>query len=98
MKPLDRLSEYLGVIERRLRLIALTRGVAVTALAALAFTLLAVVVANKFAFSDPSVMGARIFLFLGLAAAIGAALIIPVIRLNRRRAAREAENRYPHFQ
>ena len=35
MKPLDRLSEYLGAIERRLRLIALTRGAAVTAAAAL---------------------------------------------------------------
>ena len=31
MNPLDRLSEYLGAIERRLRLIALTRGIAVTA-------------------------------------------------------------------
>ncbi len=36
MKPLDRLSDYLGAIERRLRLLALTRGAAVTAGAALA--------------------------------------------------------------
>ncbi len=36
MKPFDRLSEYLGAIERRLRWIALTRGAAVTAGAALA--------------------------------------------------------------
>ena len=35
MKPLDRLSEYLGAVERRLRLLALTRGAAVTAAAAL---------------------------------------------------------------
>ena len=34
------------------------------------------------------VMGARVFLFLGLALAIAAALIVPVIRLNRRNAAR----------
>jgi len=88
MKPLDRLSEYLGAIERRLRLIALTRGIAVTAGMALALTIVAVLVINQFAFSHGSVIGARVFLFLGLAFAIAAALIIPVIRLNRRNAAR----------
>ena len=57
MKPLDRLSEYLGAIERRLRLLALTRGAAVTAAAALALTVVAVLVANQFAFSNGSVIG-----------------------------------------
>ena len=98
MKPLDRLSEYLGAIERRLRLVAVTRGAAVTAAAALVLTLVAVVVANRFAFSGGSVVGARVFLFLGLAYALAAALIIPVIRLNRRHAAREVERKFPHFQ
>src|SRR5689334_8706873 len=98
MKPLDRLSEYLGAVERRLRYIAFARGVAVTAAAALVFTVVAVVVANYFAFSDPSVVSARVLLFLGLAFAIAAALIVPVIRLNRRRAARETESQYPQFQ
>ena len=98
MKPLDRLSEYLGAIERRLRLIALTRGIAVTAGMALALTIVAVLVINQFAFSNGSVIGARVFLFLGLAFAIGAALIIPVIRLNRRNAARRAEAQYPEFE
>ena len=98
MKPLDRLSEYLGAVERRLRLLALTRGAAVTAAAALVLTVLAVLVANHFAFSDPSVTGARVFLFLGLAFALAAALIVPVIRLNRRRAARTAEQKYPQFE
>ena len=64
MKPLDRLSEYLGVIERRMRLLALTRGAAVTAALALALTVVAVLVANQFAFSNRSVIGARVFLFL----------------------------------
>ena len=98
MKPLDRLSEYLGAIERRLRLIALTRGIAVTAGMALALTIVAVLVINQFAFSHGSVIGARVFLFLGLAFAIGMALIIPVIRLNRRNAARRAEAQYPEFE
>ena len=31
MKPLDRLSEYLGALERRMRWLALTRGAAVAA-------------------------------------------------------------------
>jgi hypothetical protein len=98
MKPLDRLSEYLGAIERRLRLVALTRGAAVTAVAALALTVVAVVVANRFAFSNGSVVGARVFLFLGLAYALAAALIVPILRLNRRHAAREVERKFPQFQ
>ena len=98
MNPLDRLSEYLGVIERRLRWLALTRGAAVTAAAALALTVVAVLAANYFAFSSPSVLGARVFLFLGLAFALAAALIVPVIRLNRRRAARTAEHKCPQFE
>ena len=53
--------------------------------------MLAVLVANQFAFSNGSVIGARVLLFLGLAFALAAALIVPVIRLNRRRAARAAE-------
>ncbi len=98
MNPLDRLSEYLGAVERRLRLIALTRGIAVTAGMALALTVVAVLVINQFAFSNGSVIGARVFLFLGLAFAIGAALVIPVIRLNRRNAARRAEAQHPQFE
>src|SRR5215471_5612895 len=98
MRPLDRLSEYLGAVERRLRLLALTRGIAVTTALALVLTVVAVLIANQFAFSNPSVMGARVFLFLGIALAIGAALIVPVIRLNRRHAARQAEMRFPQFE
>src|SRR5258708_24829341 len=85
-------------MERRLRLLAVTRGIAVTAGGALSPTLLAVLVANKFAFSNRSVIGAGVFLFLGLAFALAAALIVPVIRLNRRGAARKAERRYPQFE
>src|SRR5689334_9131614 len=98
MKPLDRLSEYLGAIEKRLSLIALTRGIAVTAGMALALTVIAVLVINQFAFSHGSVVGARVFLFLGIALAIGLALVIPVIRLNRRNAARRAEAMHPLFE
>ena len=61
-------------------------------------TVVAVIVANNFAFSTNSVLGARVFLFLGLAAAIAAALIVPVIRLNRRHAARATERKFPQFE
>src|ERR1039457_6757694 len=98
MKSLDRLSDYLRAVERCMRLLAFTRGAAITALAALALTVLAVLLANHFSFSNGSVMGARVLLFIGLALALAAALIIPVIRLNRRRAARAAEARYPQFE
>src|ERR1035441_10667071 len=98
MNPLDRLSEYLGIIERRLRWLTLSRGAAATAAAALVLTLVAVLAANHFAFSNWSVLGARVFLFLGLAFALAAALIVPVIRLNRRRVARTAERKCPQFE
>src|SRR5665811_101423 len=93
MKPLDRLSEYLGAVERRMRLLAVTRGAAVTAAAALSLTVVAVLMANHFSFSSGSVVGARLLLFLGLALALGGALIVPVIRLNRKRPARAARLR-----
>src|ERR1043166_9074996 len=98
MNPLDRLAEYLGRVERRLRMLALTRGAAITAAAALLFTILAVLLANYFAFSDPSVLWARVLLFLALALALGAGLLIPVLRLNRRWAAREAERKIPELE
>jgi hypothetical protein len=98
MKPFDRLTDYLIALERRLRWLALSRGAAVSAAAALILTVLAVLAANQFAFSHSSVVGARVFLFLGLAFAIAAALIAPVIKLNRRRAATAAESKYPQFQ
>ena len=98
MKHLDRLSDYLSAVERRLRWVAVTRGFAITAASALVFTVGAVLLANHFSFSDPSVLSARVLLFLGLAFAIAAALILPVIRLNRRRAARHTESQYPQFE
>src|ERR1017187_10304221 len=98
MKPLDRLSDYLDALERRVRWLAFTRGAAVAAGAALALTALAVLVINHYGFSNLSGVGARVLLSLGLAFAVAAALIVPVIRLNRRPAARAAERRYPQFE
>ncbi|MGB9457229.1 MAG: hypothetical protein WCB12_14375 [Bryobacteraceae bacterium] len=85
-------------MERRLRLLAFSRGSALTAIAALVFTVAAVLAANAFAFSSGAVLAARLALFLGLACAIAAALIVPLVRLNRRHAARAAEQKYPEFE
>jgi hypothetical protein len=98
MNPLDLLARYLSGMERRLRLLTLSRGSAVTALAALVLTLAAVEWANAFAFSNGAILVARLALFLGLACAIAAALVVPLVRLNRRRAARAAEQKHPEFE
>lgn len=98
MNPLERLSDYLRRVERRMRLVTLTRGAAITAAAALGFTVLAVLMANHFAFSSPSVLWGRILLFVPLALALGLALLAPLLRMNRRRAARQVERRFPEFE
>ena len=98
MNPLTGLTDYLRRVERRLRVQAFTRGAAITAAAALVCTVLAVLLANAFAFSDPSVATARVLLFVALALALGAGLVIPLLRLNRRRAARETERKFPEFE
>jgi hypothetical protein len=95
---LDHLSHYLSALERRVRLLALSRGSAATAIAALVLTVAAVLWANAFAFSNGAVLGARLVLFLGLACAIAAVLIVPLVRLNRRQAARAAEQKHPEFE
>src|SRR5205807_5147755 len=98
MNPLNGLAEYLQRIERRMRMLAVSRGVALAAGAALAFTVLGAALANSFAFSAGGVFSARLVLFLALAGAIGAGLIVPLLRLNRRKAAREAEQHCPQFE
>ncbi len=98
MNPLNGLSDYLERVERRLRLLAVSRGAAWMAGAALTFTVLGVLIANYFAFSPPSVLSARLVLFLALAVALGAGLVVPLLLLNRRKAAREAERQCPQFE
>lgn len=98
MNPLTGLSDYLRRIETRLRFLAVTKGAALIAAAALIVTVLAVLLANAFAFSDPSVTFARVLLFVALALALGVGLIVPLLRLNRRHAARETERKFPEFQ
>ena len=65
MNPLQGLSEYLGRVERRLKVLTWSRGAALTAGAALGFTVAGVLIANHFAFSNGSVVSVRVLLFPG---------------------------------
>src|SRR5271154_2965951 len=98
MNPLDRLSEYLRAVERRLRVLAWTRGAAIAAGVALIATVVLVLIANSFAFSHGSLLASRTLLFLALALALGIGLLIPLLRLNAHRAARKAEEKFPEFE
>jgi len=79
MNPLDRLSEYLRSIEKRLRVLAWTRGAAIAAGAALISTVILVMIANAYAFSPSSLLASRTALFLALALALGAGLLLPLL-------------------
>src|SRR2546423_1446934 len=97
MNPLLGLTEYLTKLEKNLRMFALTRGAALLGGAALVLTVLLVFIVNGYSFSNPSVFWARVALFLGIAAALAAGVIIPLVSLNRRRTARKAEQQFPQF-
>src|SRR5437764_7524666 len=98
MNALDQLNVYLRRVEGRLRLHAISRGAALTTVAALAITVALVWIINRYAFSDASVLSARFLLFVTVAAAIAFGLVIPLLRMNRRHAAKTAESKFPDFQ
>jgi hypothetical protein len=98
MNPLTGITDYLAGLEKKLRLLAWTRGAAIFGGAALLATVLLVVIINRFAFSGPSVFWARMALFLVVAAAISIGLVVPLLRLNRHWAAKRAEKQFPQFQ
>ena len=98
MSALELLDQYLRQMEARLRLAAWTRGAAVAAAVALGATLALVLVANAFAFADPVMGAARFLLFVSLALALAFGIVIPLLRINRRRAATQAESKFPEFR
>src|SRR5260370_21371433 len=98
MSPLEQLNAYLQRLESRLRLMAFSKGTSAVAVSALAITVLLVWIINRYAFSPTSLLWARILLFLSIGTAIAFGLVIPLVRLNRRNAARSAERKFPEFQ
>ena len=95
MSALEGLDGFLKQLERKMRLAAWARGVAVAAFCALIATTLLVLYTNSTAFEDRSVLIARFVLFLVLALALTFGIIIPLLKVNRRRAASRAESVLP---
>ncbi|MGH9639422.1 MAG: hypothetical protein ACRD3Y_05135, partial [Bryobacteraceae bacterium] len=98
MSARDQLNSYIGQIERRLRIGAAIRGAAILASAALAATVVLVLIANAFAFVSWSIISARFILFAALIYAASFGLALPLLRLNRRLAAAKAETAFPNFK
>src|SRR5579872_1339309 len=98
MNALDQLNAYLVRLEKRLRLAAFSKGTSLAAIAALVTTVVLVWIINRYAFSPASLVWARILLFLSVATAIAFGLVIPLLGMNRRAAAKRAEQRFPQFQ
>src|SRR5579862_6175950 len=97
MNTREQLNQYLLGLEHRLRWMTVTKGAAIAAGVALGATVALVLITNALAFSSSSLIVARVILFLSLATALGYALVIPLTRLNRRRAATRAEVVFPQF-
>jgi hypothetical protein len=98
LNALDQLNSYLQRLEKRLRFLAVSKGTSLVAVSALVITVLLVWIINRYAFSPASLVWARILLFLSVAVAIAFGLVIPLLNLNRRNAARKAEQKFPDFQ
>ncbi len=98
MNTREQLNHYLRGLETRLRLQVVSKGIAVALGVALGATVALVLITNALAFSPTSLVVARITLFLALAFALGLALVMPLIKLNQRRAAGRAETVFPGFK
>lgn len=98
MNSLELFRHWIESVERRFRRRALLTGAAAVTCSALSATLLAVWFANRYAFSDTSLLWARLGVFLAIALAIAFGLAIPLVRANRRGVAQEAERRDDGFK
>ena len=94
----DQLNSYIQQLERRLRLGAMFRGAAILTSVALAATVFLVLITNALAFSRWSITSARVALLFALVVAVTFGIALPLVALNRRRAARQAEEMFPEFK
>ncbi len=91
------LNDYLDRVRRRLKASLATRGLGALALTALLITVCGVYFANKFAFSDTSVVSVRTLLIAAIVAVIVFLLVRPLRGVGNRRAADEIERTSPAF-
>jgi hypothetical protein len=92
------LNSYIARLQRRLQLGAWLRGAAIFTGTALIVTIALVLLLNHFAFPAHGVAGARLALLTALAAAAAFGIALPLMRLTRAHAVREAETAHPEFQ
>jgi hypothetical protein len=92
------LNSYIAGLQQRLRLGAWLRGAAIFTATALSVTIALVLVLNRFAFPGTGVIGARAALVGALAAAAAFGIALPLFRLTRARAVRQAEAANPDFE
>jgi hypothetical protein len=97
MTARQQLETYLQQLQRRLRIRTSLRGAAILASSALVTTLVLVLVANALRFSGASLAGARVVLYLVIAGCIALGCVLPLLRMNRRKSAWEAEALVPDF-
>lgn len=98
MTALQQLNAHIQRLELRVRLFAASEGMAIVAPLALILTLLLVWISNRYQFAQQVVLPLRILLFAVLAAAVSLWLVRPLLKLNRRRVTRLAEQRIPGFE
>jgi hypothetical protein len=98
MSNRSELNAYIGQVQQRLRLGTWLRGAAIFCGTALAVTLLLILILNRFAFPARGVTGARVALFAALAAAAAFGIALPLIRVTREWAVRNAEAANPELQ
>lgn len=98
MSNRSELNAYIGQVQQRLRLGTWLRGAALFFGTALAVTVLLVLVLNRFAFPARGVTGARVAIIVALAAAAAFGVALPLIRVTREWAVRNAEAANPELQ
>ncbi|MFZ0978617.1 MAG: hypothetical protein WAN23_04360 [Candidatus Acidiferrales bacterium] len=98
MSAREQLNSYISQVEKRLRLGTAARGAAILTLAALVTTVVLVLIANYFGFSQASLASARAILVLALLAALVYALALPLLYLDRQSAVGKAESAFPKFK
>jgi hypothetical protein len=98
MTALEQVNEYLRQLGWKLRLWSATRAFAVSALVALLLTLVLVSVCNRYQFAQSVVWPLRLLLFAVLASALAALLVLPLMRLTRRRVTHLVEDTIPGLE
>jgi hypothetical protein len=98
MNPVDGLVRYLDLVQRRIRFITRVKGAAIVAVAALALTLTLAGFMAQAAFTPAALIACRALLLLGIAAAVGFALVIPLFVLTRRAVVQLLEQKCNGFE